>query len=372
MNLLDFVDILEKIDQFKFQIIAQNANDLIWVVNKDFKIEYLNKEVHKNILGYKLDEFIINFPKFKLFHPDEKEKIISHFKDLFKNKDEGLIELRIKHKNGSFIWFETKGTVFIEDDKKKALFISRDINQRKTTENLLRNAYNKLKMYERLLSHDIINIFQNIELSLDLIDLNAKKTKKTQEISEYTKVIKEQIERGLKLVDTERKLANIDFEFSLRKLEAIRILKKAKNFILSSYPNKNINIRIKSDYNEVFVKANEFLLDIFENLLMNAVKHNNNSKIEISINVSKNNPFYKFEFIDNGVGIEDERKRTLFTEVKDKKSKDFNSGGLGIGLTIIKSLIKKFEGEIWVENKDPEDFSKGSKFIIQLPIIDSK
>ncbi len=55
--------------------------------------------------------------------------------------------------------------------------------------------------------------------------------------------------------------------------------------------------------------------------------------------------YIKLEFLDNGIGIPDIRKDTIF---KEEYVKDISSKGLGIGLTLVKKIVESYEGEIWV------------------------
>ena len=67
--------------------------------------------------------------------------------------------------------------------------------------------------------------------------------------------------------------------------------------------------------------ANRFLLDVFENILINSVIHNDNSIVGISIRISniqeERKQFLKAEFIDNGVGLIS--KSFYFLSCKDNK-----------------------------------------------------
>lgn len=114
--------------------------------------------------------------------------------------------------------------------------------------------------------------------------------------------------------------------------------------------------------------ANEFLLDVFENILHNAIKYNKNETIEIQINIFREEinkkKLIKLEFIDNGIGIFDENKESIFQKgyKRDKKVR-----GMGIGLSLVKKIIKSYNGKIWVENRIKDDYEQGSNFVILIP-----
>ncbi|KKK40714.1 MAG: Signal transduction histidine kinase, partial [Candidatus Lokiarchaeum sp. GC14_75] len=118
----------------------------------------------------------------------------------------------------------------------------------------------------------------------------------------------------------------------------------------------------------VLVNANDLLIDLFNNLLNNSIKYNESHVVEIDVKMSKekknNTNYIKLEFLDNGIGIPDKRKETLFEK---EYSKDIASKGLGIGLTLVKKIVDSYRGEIWVEDRIKGDYSQGSNFIVLIP-----
>ncbi len=70
------------------------------------------------------------------------------------------------------------------------------------------------------------------------------------------------------------------------------------------------------------------------------------------------------EFIDNGVGIDDDKKKNLF---KLKNTSPNKGKCMGFGLFLVKSLVDSYKGEIWVEDNVKGDSSKGSNLILLIP-----
>ena len=182
-------------------------------------------------------------------------------------------------------------------------------------------------------------------------------------------IIIHQIARGVKLVSNVDKLSKIDdSEESLKKINMNDLLEEAINYIKQSFQTKYIQIDVDLGEIELYFTANDLLLDVFENLLINSIRHNNNSNVEIYIKASKffknNEKSIKFEFKDNGLGISDERKSTIFVRGKDIKKK---TEGMGLGLSLVKKIINSYNGKIWVEDRFKGDFKKGSNFIFLIP-----
>lgn len=44
-----------------------------------------------------------------------------------------------------------------------------------------------------------------------------------------------------------------------------------------------------------------------------------------------------------------------------------NSKGMGFGLSIVKKILKSYNGQIWVENKVEGDYTQGSNFVLLIP-----
>jgi signal transduction histidine kinase len=238
----------------------------------------------------------------------------------------------------------------------------------KKSEKDYREAYNRANFYKDLFTHDMNNILQNIQLSIEI--LSQKELKERENLDELISIIENQVKRGARLILNVRKLSEIEeTQISVKLIEVYEVLEKAIEYINKSFQDRQIYAKIESSSKEYYIKANELLPVIFENILINAVKHNKNPSVEILIKISeykKNGINYlKLEFIDNGRGITDEVKEKIFVKsyIKDRRST-----GMGLGLSLVKKIIEKYDGKIWVEDKIHGDYTKGSNFVILIPL----
>jgi signal transduction histidine kinase len=234
-----------------------------------------------------------------------------------------------------------------------------------------RDTYNRIKLYKDLLTHDINNILQNILASVETYIITDVKQEITDEFIQFSNLIRDEINRGKWLVENVQKLSTLEeIEIKFHPSELFEELNNAKKIIFDTFGNKNISIKIESDYNVVPIQANEYLLDIFKIVMVNAVYHNENLEKEIIIKVSKTekdtNKFIKFEFIDNGIGIPDAIKKRIFQSDVEKVK---ITSGTGLGLKLVNKVLEQYKGEIWVENRVEDDYTKGSKFIILIPEV---
>ncbi|MFX0022760.1 MAG: PAS domain S-box protein, partial [Candidatus Hermodarchaeota archaeon] len=359
----------------RYRLISENANDLIRVLNDRFEFEYINENVHKRLLGFTIDD-LRGKTHLPLLHPEDRRHAIrSTVKNL--RNGEGSYQARFKNKDGVYKWFEFAGKSFYDSKgEKKVLSIARDIHKRKIAELKLkesevkyRKAYNRAKFYKDLFTHDMNNILSIITSSSELIPFYLTESQKSKDIKNLTVIVQNQVERGAKLIKNVNILSELEEEeIHTQPTEACDLLQKSINFVKEMHNDGSINISVNCPENHIVLNANELLQDVFDNILINAIKYNENKNIEISINISTtkldDTSFYKFDFIDNGIGVSDDRKDIIFKrgnrELKGSK-------GMGIGLSLVKKIIKSYGGTIMVEDKVKGDYSKGSNFILLIP-----
>jgi signal transduction histidine kinase len=98
------------------------------------------------------------------------------------------------------------------------------------------------------------------------------------------------------------------------------------------------------------IKANKTKISqVFLNLISNAIKYNDKLKGRINIGVQTVENYYQFYVKDNGCGIEPQYYETVFEIFKMLHSRD-DIEGSGIGLAIVKKIVEKQGGKIWVQS----------------------
>ena len=122
----------------KYRLISEDADDLISLYDENFNMEYINEKTHSRHLGYSIERLNDLAFKLSITHRDDVKTITNASRDCFK-KGSVTYQIRLKHKNGQYLWFETRGKVFLgQDDKKKVLYVSRDITERTMAEEELK------------------------------------------------------------------------------------------------------------------------------------------------------------------------------------------------------------------------------------------
>ena len=110
---------------------------------------------------------------------------------------------------------------------------------------------------------------------------------------------------------------------------------------------------------EVVVWADELLAAVFENLLSNAVKHNDSDKPHIVVSVDEGDHSATVSIADNGPGVPDDRKGSIF----DPGAQGEGSIGQGLGLYLVDTLVDRYGGTVQLEDNDP----RGTVAVVELP-----
>lgn len=242
-----------------------------------------------------------------------------------------------------------------------------DITERKDAEMELEKSKSQAELYVDLMSHDINNMNQAmmgyLELAVELLKLEGKEKALVEKPLEI-------IEHSSKLIDNVKKLRKLESgEVHPRLIDLGKMLSEVKAEY-QNLPGRDITINYtpKAGY---IVYANELLKDVFSNLVGNSVKHSAGPlvvNIELSSVGREDKIYYRVVVEDNGPGIPDEQKMNLFADIKKVESKAIRRG---IGLRLVKVLVQSSHGQVWVEDRVRGDHTKGAKFVVELPAVET-
>jgi len=110
------------------------------------------------------------------------------------------------------------------------------------------------------------------------------------------------------------------------------------------------------------VQADQFLPEVFENLLTNAIEHNDTDVPTITVDATVDADVVRVRVADNGPGVDDEHKEALF----QKSVTSENSGSIGFGLYFVREMVDQYGGDVWFE--DRADGARGAVAVVELTV----
>ncbi len=156
----------------KYRLITENANDIICIIDDKFILEYVNEEPCYRIMGYRIEE-VVGTNILNLLYKEDVDpaiKILNHTI----MRGEGMIETRVRHKNGQFLWLDIKGHIYYnEKDELKIIFTARDISFRKNAEKELKKSEEKLRTFMNSAT-DAFFIWDSTLNLIDISDIGVK------------------------------------------------------------------------------------------------------------------------------------------------------------------------------------------------------
>lgn len=365
----------------KYRNITENIDDFLFTFERigfSLRPVFCTSSIQK-ICGYTQTDFLSDSKLFlKIIHPDDFKVLKPKLMSLLKSRIQlsGEFEFRIINKQGNIVWVRTKlnlirsGTGRIQ----KLFGLVSDITFRKRAEEELRKStQNLIKLNETkdrfisIISHDLRTPFSSILGFTDLLENDDELS--DEERKQYIKYIQEASRSMLSLVNSLldwTRLQTGRIRFEPQKTDITEIINDSISALRGSAIQKQIEIKNEIT-NELFLFIDKSLIaQVFNNLISNAIKFTNREgTITISATPAENKRFVKFSVKDTGIGIQPEDLPKLF-KVDSKFSTEGTAGekGSGLGLSLVKEIIEKHGGTIWVDSKPGE----GSDFQFTLPV----
>ena len=228
-------------------------------------------------------------------------------------------------------------------------------------------ATNEIALLNDLMTHDINNFNQGIMGYIELL-LQDKRLEEGQR--SYAERALLQVRNNARLIDNIRKLAKVrmmsDADFVPMDLHAV--VSQAAEVVSKANPDRKITLVSQLISDMYFVNANEFIHELFQNIISNAVKFDASKRVKIEVTISEEamaaGASWVVSVADRGRGIPDDRKSAVFERFATGMT---GIKGFGLGLSIVKSIVDNYGGRIWVEDRVKGDFTKGTVFKIVLP-----
>ncbi len=325
----------------KYRTLVDSLREGIASIDYEGKILYCNPS-YCDILGYTEEELIGQVVVNMIIPVAKRPEFYKRLENRKKGIEENY-ETEIYRKTGEKILIDIKSRTLLDEQGKAYAYV---VSINDITEEKLK--IEDLKAFSASAAHDLNSPLANIQMLVDL--LNQEDSAETRK--SYLSII-------TGTVVNMRQLLHDLLEFSRLGTQPLSKttldLNQMVNNICTLYTRDNFAGTLLIHPLPAAYGNEGAIKQLFTNLISNAVKYSSKKTkphVEIGSYVKDSQVFYFIK--DNGVGVNEEQIKAMFTPFKR-----FHSGfeGNGLGLAIVKRVIEKHGGTIYAESVEGEGLS---------------
>jgi len=337
----------------KYRLIAENMQDLIGVLDTNGVVQYASPS-HETVLGFSPEVYEGN-PAFDMVHPDDIPHIQQEYMNMVLSKTPCRVEFRYQHAKGGWVYVEAFGTPVLDEqgEVQHLVVVARDISERKKAEEFILKS-DKLSAVGKLaagLAQEIRNPLTSIKGFLQLMQKDVKPN--------YIDIMLAEIDHMEGILKEFLTLSKPHF-VQMKSIDINALIQKVIKLFSTQTILKNVAMMQELDVGLPLIRCDENQIkQVFINVLQNAVDSMPNGGT-IHIQTMKDGTDYiKITFMDQGIGIPEERLKRIGEPFYSTKEK-----GTGLGLMISHKIVQEHGGTINFESI----VNQGTKVDIVLPI----
>jgi PAS domain S-box-containing protein len=314
-------------------------------------------------------------------HPSKSHsKVLRIIDDLRSGKVKGRHRMNIQMVEGRF-YDNTYSAVWgPKNEYLGVIVVSREVTQRKITEDQLKEAMRKLQLANKELkrldrlkddflsnvSHELKTPMISVMGYLGMI-LKEKMGPLTEQQKKFLETSYKNLLKLERQIDDLLDLAELGIQKSDWTFEAINLSKVIEFSSFTVQPlaeEHQIQLEVQLPEEPIMISGVEDKLgQLFDNLLTNAIKYNRRGG-KIGVTVFQDPEFAFARIEDTGIGISHQSLKEVFTRHFQEKTRPLgNVKGLGIGLSLVQEIVKLHGGEVHLESEQ----GKGTTFTVRLP-----
>jgi PAS domain S-box-containing protein len=364
-------------DRAKFVALVENSTDFIGMCDLQ-GIPFFVNRAGLQMVGLDEIEQARHPPVPSFFFPEDQPRMVTEFFPSVLEKGHGEIEVRFRHfKTGEARWMAYKVLTLPDAAGRPISFatVSQDVTERRRLEEDLRSLAADLSEANRrkneflaILAHELRNPLAPISNAVRALRLGGGDDGTIHSASE---MLERQVGQIARLVDDLLDMSRITrgkIELRKEQTELAPIVNQAVETVRALYKSMHRELTVTLPPDPVYLDADPTrLAQVVGNLLSNAFKFTDEDG-HVWLTVEKESNQVVVRVQDDGIGIAAEqlpRLFEMFTQVDTslERSRD----GLGIGLTLVKTLVEMHGGTVEVHS---DGLARGSEFAVRLPTLD--
>jgi signal transduction histidine kinase len=264
------------------------------------------------------------------------------------------------------------------------IVVTKEITQRKKTEDELKEALKKLEIANKELrrmdqmkddflsnvSHELKTPMISVMGYIGMI-LKEKVGSLTEQQKKFLEISYKNLRKLGKNIDDLLDLAELGIQkesWIFGPIDLVKVVEFSCSTVEPLAEEHQIQLEVQLPPDPVKISGVEDKLNqLFDNLLTNAIKYNRQGG-KVCVSLDQNAEYVFIRITDTGVGISHQSLQEVFTRHFQEKTKPLgNAKGLGIGLSLVQEIVKLHCGEIQIES----ELGKGTTFTVMLPKVRS-
>ena len=362
----------------RFRNMADHSPMMLWVTSADGSCTYLNRG-WSEFTGQNADE-ALGEAWFDAVHPQDRTPSLLVFRDASVRREPFRHEYRLLRKDGEYRWALNAAVPRFDESGEFLGHIGSiiDITDRKQAESAMEQARDLALAGSRAKDDFLATLSHELRTPLNPVLLLASEAAANPDLPAEVRADFEQIARSVtleaRLIDylldlTRNTRGKLAPEIGAHDVHVI--LREAIATVSTEIAQKNISLSIELDAPRCIVPGDAVRLQqIFWNVLKNAVKFTpEEGRITVGTRLNPTGNRIEITVTDTGIGLtaaETERAFDAFTQGDHaSRPSTHRFGGLGLGLTISRTLLEQHGGSITARS---EGRGHGASFTIELPL----
>jgi two-component system sensor histidine kinase/response regulator len=372
----------QKLDQLRLSqlsMVASGTENVVVIMDRDGNFEWVNKGFELRY-GCTLDDYILKNGR-NLRETSSNEQINEILEEVKRTGRPRTYTSRTQDAHSKDAWYQTNITPILNNEgeitsmflidsditaiKKADLQIKQQKYELESQRDQLRKLNARKDRLFSIIAHDLKNPFQSIMGFSEILKDDFNSLTK-QQIEEYLECIHQSSSAAydllFNLLEWARAQTNT-IKFNPVQLGIRNLVEENMDLVCVHARNKNIQLLNHVEPELQAMADPNMLQTVLRNLVANAVKYTSEGGT-ISVSGSQGEDHVEISVEDTGVGIPEEKIKTLFS-VEKGRSTPGTAGetGTGLGLLVCHEFLELNKGSIRVKSKP----GKGSVFTVSLP-----
>ncbi len=352
----------------RFRVMAETIPDFIFTARADGWTDYTNARFHEysgidaqSAEGYGWVAAV---------HPEDLDGALASWRRSIESGAAYEMKFRIRSRDGQYRWHVGRARPIRNDAGEivKWFGVCSDIHELVLAQESLREADRRKNQFFAMLSHELRNPLTPIRNGIELLRIL---TPSDFELENARDLIDRQVTQLVRLVDDlleVSRLANGKLELHKQRIDLALLLERALESVRPALEERGHRLELELAEGPLWLEADETrVLQSITNLLLNAITFTP-APGTVSVSTERAGARARLRVRDTGAGLAPEALERIFELFAPEDTSSVRPpGGLGIGLSLVRSLIEMHGGSIRARSDGP---GLGSEFEIELPLLE--